>query len=448
MRNGIFVTGGSGFVGRPLLEALQRMGRPVTALARSGNPPPVQAGITIVTGDVLAPDTYREALRSCDVVIHLAAVTGRASAAEHMRVNVRGTQDLLDACRAVGVPNILFVSSIATTFPDIAGYPYAEAKRRAEEAVVSSGLRYLILRPTIILGPGAPVLKALEKLALLPAVVVPGNGRVRVQPIHVDDIVWHITETVRLDRFTNSVSEAGGPDVLTMEELLQHVRLSRVGRTGRVVHVPLGAARFPLRVAEAVGLGPWMPISAGQLTSFRCDGVATNNPLSGRPGSGLLGMSHMVASPPGDTTAAARQLRAECRVFTRHLLGRTPDEYVMDRYRSAHETVPALAAGGRFDESLLACARLGPLGTKIADAYAGLFFRHSVLRKKLILLLAILETRPPFSETIDASIVGSPPVLLARLVLKTTGALLSLVAGTVIFTPIRAALALRGGGAR
>ena len=81
--------------------------------------------------------------------------------------------------------------------------------------VAESGLRFAILRPTMILGPGAPIRGALEKLALLPAIVMPGTGRVRVQPIHVDDVVRAIVSVVNHDRFSNATFELGGADVLS-----------------------------------------------------------------------------------------------------------------------------------------------------------------------------------------------------------------------------------------
>lgn len=423
MPHGIFVTGGTGFVGRHLLNALRDAGRPVFALTRTGAPVPQETGITVVTGDLLEPETYRNALRSCDVVIHLAAATGRASADEHIRVNARGTEILIDECRRANVPKLLFVSSIATTFPDKTGYHYAEAKTRAEDMVSRSGLQFIILRPTIIVGPGAPVVGALEKLALLPFIVLPGHGRVGVQPIHVDDVVRHITEAVRRDRFPNEAINIGGPDTLAMEEWLQEIRRARTGRTGRVLHIPLGLVSGPLRLAEAIGLGRMLPISAGQLSSFRFDGIAAN-------------------------PEASHPLDAECRVFTRHLLGCDPDEYVLSKYRNAHAVVPALTASGRFDGMLIAFARFRPLCAQIADSYAGLFLRGATLRKKLVLLLAILETRPPFHQTIDQTVGGSLPLLLARLSFKTGGALLGLLAGMLIFVPTRAVLALLGKDAR
>ena len=447
MRDTIFVTGGSGFVGRTLLAALQPLGRPVIALARRDMPQTAGANTTVIHGDLLDPTTYADALRSCEVVVHLAAATGRASAEDHLRVNAHGTSVLLEACRKAGVPKVLFVSSIATTFPDKTGYHYALAKCLAEEAVSRSGLRFAILRPTVILGPGAPVLGSLEKLALLPFIVMPGAGRVRVQPIHVSDVARCITETIRQDLFTNATVEIGGPETLTMEALLQHIRIARTGGSGRVVHVPLAVLRIPLRMAEAIGLGKLLPISAGQLSSFRFDGVAAGHPLHARLGPSLIGIAEMVPGVSDADRAAGDSTGAECRVFTQHLLGRDPDDYVTATYRAALAGMPVLSARGRFDEALLSFARIHPVCAKIADAYASLFLRAGALRKRLVLLLAILETRPPFSQAIDQAVGGSMPMLFIRLGARTAAALVSLLVGTLIFTPTRLVMALMGKGA-
>ncbi len=447
-RPGVFVTGGSGFVGRPLLAALSAEGRPVTVLTRSGLQGKTPAGATVVRGDLLEPHTYRDALRSCETVLHLAAATGRASEEEHRRVNARGTEVLVEECRVAGVSNLLFTSSIATTFPDTSGYHYAEAKRRAEDTVSQSGLRFAIIRPTIILGPGAPVLAALEKLARGPVIVVPGRGRVRVQPVHVEDVVRYISETVRLGTFLNETVEIGGPEILTMDTLLQRLRVARTGREGRLLHLPLGLLRLPLRVAEAVGLGRVLPISAGQLSSFQCDGVAEGHQLQERLGPGLRTMAHMLPGAADDTPVGTHPLDAECQVFTRHLLGCDPDRYVAGHYRNAHTVQPALSPASRFDRSLLTFARVSPLCTKIADSYASLFMRSAALRQKLVLLLAILETHPPFHQTIDKSLSGAVPLVVARLTVSTAGALLSLLAGMLIFVPTRVVLALLARGAR
>ena len=158
MADGIFVTGGSGFVGRRLLKALPALGRPIYALQRVAVRDEIR-GVQPVIGDLLEPRTYAPALSQCRTVLHLAASTGRAAAAEHMRANAEGTARLVGAAKDAGVTEFLFVSSIAAAFPDTRGYPYAIAKRAAEESVRASGLPFLIVRPTMILGPGASVVQ-------------------------------------------------------------------------------------------------------------------------------------------------------------------------------------------------------------------------------------------------------------------------------------------------
>ena len=152
----LFLTGATGFIGRRLLPALdaERVG-PVHCLVRG--PVKLAAGAHLVTGDLLDPSSYAAALAECDTVVHLAALTGKASFKEHRRVNVKGTAALLEACREVGVKRFIHVSTIAVTYPDQDVYAYAQTKTEAEELVRVSRLDFAIVRPTIVLGPGSPL---------------------------------------------------------------------------------------------------------------------------------------------------------------------------------------------------------------------------------------------------------------------------------------------------
>ena len=432
----VFVTGGSGFLGRTLLPELRRIdGLEIVALDRSG----ALAGVehtTVVRGDLLEPDSYRQALGGCDGVLHLAAATGKASPETQLRETAAGTEALVDACLTSGVERLLLVSSIAAAFPDKRGYPYAVAKERAERAVSASGLRYCILRPTIIFGEGSPILASLAKLAMLPLVVVPGAGTARVQPIAAVDVVRAILIILHNDRFESETFEVGGPESLTMEALLQRIRMSRTGKPGRTIHIPLGLIQAPLVVAERIGLRKILPATAGQLLSFKHDGTAASNPLQEflvpdmAPLDGLL--------LPGDTVSPkAGALDQECRIFTRHLIGVDPDDVVVHNYRAAVATLPALNTGGPWDRSLLALARRGIIGVRCADSFAAWFARTSVLRKRLVMLLAILETRAPFSDRIDEASGGSAPAAIVRVALRAGWSLLHLVAGALILVPMR-----------
>jgi hypothetical protein len=95
------------------------------------------------------------------------------------------------------------------------------------------------------------------------------------------------------------------------------------------------------------------------------------------------------------------RLSAECDVFCRYLADRPAPREVVSAYRRAHEcgVVSFDCSGPAIDCALLRIARRSPLLTRAADAYAVTFAKSSLLRRKLVLLLAILES---FGETIGA----------------------------------------------
>lgn len=271
-----FVTGIGGFVGRRVAARIAARGTPAVALIRSG--PAVDSGeaIRAVRADLLDPAGYEGALRGCDVVVHLAAATGRASPAEHHRVNVDGTRALLGACERAGVRRFVFVSSIAAGFPDTAGYPYARSKIAAEECVRTSGLDFTIVRPTMIFGPDSPVLVGLRRLAAAPVMPVFGGGRVLVQPIWVEDVAELVLAVADDAALRGDTIELGGPDRLPLIELLRRIRLRVRGRRGPVLKVPIGPMLPVLAVAERVA-GRLLPFTIGQLATFRFDGTARDD---------------------------------------------------------------------------------------------------------------------------------------------------------------------------
>ncbi len=296
---GLFVTGVTGFVGAHLLPALQGLrDHPLFGLTRRGgtaadaaSPAP---GWTLVTGDLGDPSAYRSHLAQSETVIHLAATTGKARPATYFAVNVEGTRVLLDECRRAGVSRFVFVSSIAAGFPEQRHYPYAQSKLQAEELVQQSGLGYVIVRPTMILGPGSPVGTALAKLAQAPMVPVFGDGRVWVQPIHVEDLVAVLLLAARDPRFIGQRLEVGGPEALTLEELLRRIAAAAGRSRVRVLHLPFKPIQSLLAMLEPVLL-PVLPLTAGQLASFGNDGTARPHPFLEAYRTGLRTIDDMLA---------------------------------------------------------------------------------------------------------------------------------------------------------
>jgi NADH dehydrogenase len=274
----ILVTGANGCVGTCLVEALAAAGHEVTGIDRSrtGGPAP-RAGIERLQADVLRPETYAEALRGIDTVIHLAAATGRSKPRDHFEINATGTETLLRQCHAAGVTRFVFVSSIAVKFPDKRRYPYALAKAHAEEAVQASGLDFTIVRPTIVIGRGSGTLAGMRKLAGLPRIPVFGSGRVLVQPIWVGDLADLLIATLERYDCVGATLELGGPEALTIEELLRAIGRIDSAKERGVIRIPLGPLLPLLAGIESLGLR--LPVTVGQLASFRFDGTIDPSPL-------------------------------------------------------------------------------------------------------------------------------------------------------------------------
>lgn len=284
----IFITGGTGFIGRQVLAVLRHEGwAHVTCLTRRPAPgdspqtdrdPP---GWRYVTGDLADPAAWSASLRDVDIVVHLAAATGNASDADLERINVEATATLLEACEREGVRHFLYISSIVAKYRDLDGYAYGKSKVQAEAAVRRSGLDYTILRPTIVLGQGSPIWRRLRSLATAPLILVFGSGKTRVQPIDVEDVARAIALILRRSRFAGEVIELGGPEVLTFESLMRRIRLACRGSGARtpVVHLPVGPMRQLLRIAGSA-LGSRVPVSPGQLIPFLNDGVADPSDLA------------------------------------------------------------------------------------------------------------------------------------------------------------------------
>lgn len=128
------------------------------------------------------------------------------------------------------------------------------------------------------------------------------------------------------------------------------------------------------------------------------------------------------------------RLEHEARTFTAALIGAVPVAYVVKQYARGHVSLPLAPVQG-FDAVLMHVARGGPTLTRIADAYARLFARRAILRRKLTLLLAILESAPP-TDGAFGPIVTSAPAVLARLALAGVAAVLFTAAGVVMIGPL------------
>lgn len=146
---------------------------------------------------------------------------------------------------------------------------------------------------------------------------------------------------------------------------------------------------------------------------------------------------------PGDDKWLAR----ECEVFTDYLSGLNSNPYVVQKYLDAHERVIRYHPVSRFDRVLLRFATAGPYFTRLADSYARAFAPASTLRKKLILLLAILESTPlggRFFESVDTQ---NQILLVLRFAFGGLLFLVRFVLAAAVLLPLQLALHLLEGSA-
>lgn len=274
------MTGATGFIGSHLLRKLDvQQYEHIYSLGRTpfcsacGTPPP---NFKHLQGDLNDVAVYAPYLSAVDTVVHLAAATGKRPASEYYATNANGTHALLEQCVRAGVQRFLFASTIAVKYSNRTGYDYAQSKAAAEEFVRASGLQYAIIRPTIVIGREGPAWQSLLRLAKIPVMLVFGNGKTRIQPIYIDDLIDCIQLILSEGLFANQTFELGGPEIISFDDFFR-----AIGRCYRrnqllILHVPAKAVIPWLAIAEK-RLHSYLPLSAGQLAVFNNDGTIEIN---------------------------------------------------------------------------------------------------------------------------------------------------------------------------
>jgi NADH dehydrogenase len=269
----VFVTGGTGFVGKQVVRALLAQGFLVRCLVRPGSEHDLKGfeSIDRVPGDVLKPDGLAPSVEGCSALIHLVGIIrenhGRGITFE--RLHTQATRDMLALARAAGVKRYVQMSALGTR-PD-ARSRYHRTKWEAEEAVRASDLEWTIFRPSIIFGRGDAFVSMLGRMVKrLPVVPVLGDGRYRLQPIPVEQVAEGFARALRAPASVGQTYDVAGPTPYAFVDLLDEIGRALGRPRVRKIHIPLGPVRAMTRAFDWL---PFYPLSTDQINMLEEESV-------------------------------------------------------------------------------------------------------------------------------------------------------------------------------
>jgi uncharacterized protein YbjT (DUF2867 family) len=277
MRGMILVTGGTGFVGGHVVQALREAGQPVRCLVRDQRRAETleRLGCELAEGDMTDPASLRRAVEGIERVVHLVAIR-QGTKEQFQRIMSQGTRDLLVAAQEAGVRRFVHMSALGVSEQTKELVPYYGAKWEMEHAVRGSELPFVIFRPSFVFGADGGILPTFRKLArLAPITPIVGAGEQRIQPIWVDDVAAFFVRALDLEAAAGSTFEIGGPDVVSWNKLWSRLKQA-LGVRRPSIHMPMAFMRANALVTER--LPGNIPLTRDLLKMMEAgDNVVTND---------------------------------------------------------------------------------------------------------------------------------------------------------------------------
>jgi len=234
----IAITGGTGFIGHAICRQLLAQGYTLRLLVRDAGKLRADTvpAAQIVHGDLDNQDSLNRLLQGADAVIHCAGRVRGASQAQFDATNVEGTRNLLYAVKAAGHrTRLLLFSSLAAREPQLSYY--AASKRQAEKVLAEqgAGIRWNILRPPAVYGPGDRELLPLFRLMARGVALTAGSPKARFSMLYVEDlgaaaVAWLESNPAAGKTYALDDGQANGYDWLDISRVVGAL-------CGRKVHV-------------------------------------------------------------------------------------------------------------------------------------------------------------------------------------------------------------------
>src|ERR1700687_280164 len=278
------VTGAFSYTGKYVTRRLLNAGGRVRTL--TGHPNRANEfgkQVEIAAMDFENPASLTKSLRGASVLYNSYWVRFKHGQATFDEA-VRNSRILIQAAKEAGVRRIVHLS-IANPSID-SPLPYYSGKAQVEHAIVSSGMSYVILRPTVIFGIEDILINNIAWFVRhFPVFAIPGSGQYQIQPIYVEDIADLAVSAARQE--DNLVLDAVGPEIFTFEDLVRLIATGVGSKTG-LIHVRPSVALWMLRLINPI-------VGDVILTREEIQGLMANLLVSKQPATGQTRFSEWLA---------------------------------------------------------------------------------------------------------------------------------------------------------
>lgn len=266
----ILITGATGFVGRRLCKALDKLGYKLRVLVRDDRADPFFRPLKaeIYKGDIRDKDVVDGACDGVEGVFHLASIVQQAGIAdrEFWNVHVTATRRLLEAAKKAGVKRVVHCSTIGVlghvadppadetadyNVEDIYQVTKAEGEKLALEVYSMSGLPVTVVRPAAVYGPGDTRLLKLFKLVATGRFRMIGDGSTLIHPVYIDDLVNGMILAYESPKAIGQVYILGGESYLSLREWIE-VIARRAGVELSSISIPYTPVWLAAAACEAV----------------------------------------------------------------------------------------------------------------------------------------------------------------------------------------------------
>lgn len=272
----VTIFGGSGFLGRNVVRALCKRDYRIRVAVRRPElagylQPSGKVGqVHIVQANLRYPASVEAALRDSDAVINLVGILAEGGGQTFDAVQAKGAETVAKAAAAVGA-RMIHVSAIGADAESPSRY--AKAKAAGEAAVTAAVPSATIFRPSVMFGPEDQFTNRFAALARLSPVLPLIGGATKMQPVYVGDVATAIADAVDGKAKAGATYELGGPEVLTMREIIETI-VKIANRKPMLVPLSFGLARLQAAFLQfAPGA---MKLTPDQVTLLERDNIVSD----------------------------------------------------------------------------------------------------------------------------------------------------------------------------